>query len=71
MRPVFCSGTDIDEFSESACRRVKENQIGEAHLFKEGMSVSDLQKAYASWQPYVQYKTWSTGFCLHSDWMVS
>lgn len=69
MRPVHCSGDAMDDFSESACRRIKQDQIGERHLFQDGMSISDLQVAYASWQPYVGYKNWTTGFCLHSDWM--
>lgn len=69
MRPVYCSGDKVDDFSESACRRVADNQIGERHLFQDGMSISDLQKAYATWQPYAKYKEWTTGFCLHSDWM--
>jgi hypothetical protein len=69
MRPVYCSGDKMDDFSESACRRIADNQIGERHLFQDGMSVSDLQNDYATWQPYVKYKEWTTGFCLHSDWL--
>jgi hypothetical protein len=38
-------------------------------VFQDGMSVSDLQLAYVRSQPYADYKNWSTGFCLHSDWM--
>lgn len=69
MRPVYCSVEKKDDFSESACRQVENNQLGERHLFKDGMSVSDLQREYATWQPYTKYKEWTTGFCLHSDWM--
>jgi len=69
MRPVYCSVDKMDDFSKSACSRLEENQIGERDLFVDGMSVSDLQAAYATFQPFAKYKEWKTGFCLHSDWL--
>jgi hypothetical protein len=69
MRPVHCPAAPLDDFSASACRRLANNQIGEGPLFQNGMSISDLQQAYASAQPYTHYRNWTTGFCLHSDWL--
>jgi hypothetical protein len=69
MRPVNCSLENIDNFSTNVCSRVNENQIGEKALFKDGMSVSDLQIEYARFQPFTKYQEWTTGFCLHSDWL--
>jgi hypothetical protein len=59
----------MDTFSKSVCSQVDDNQIGEKALFKDGMSVSDLQAEYATFQPYTKYKEWTTGFCFHSDWL--
>ena len=69
MRPVNCSVDKMDNFSMSVCSQVDDNQIGEKALFKDGMSVSDLQTQYATFQPYTKYKEWTTGFCFHSDWL--
>jgi hypothetical protein len=69
MRPVNCSIDKMDNFSKNVCSQVDASQIGEKALFKDGMSVSDLQIEYASFQPYTKYKDWTTGFCLHSDWV--
>jgi hypothetical protein len=44
------------------------NHLNEKPLFRDGMSLVDLLYAYATDQPYTQYKKWTTGFCLHSDW---
>jgi hypothetical protein len=68
MRPIKCDG-EVDEFSRSACHRIVDNQIGEKELFSNGMSIIDLQVAYASSQPFVKYREWKTGFCLYSDWI--
>ena len=69
MRPVNCSLDKIDNFTKTVCSRVDDNRIGEKALFKNGMSVSDLQIEYATFQPYTKYKEWTTGFCFHSDWL--
>ena len=69
MRPVNCSSDTMDDFSKNVCNRVDDNQIGEKALFKDGMSVSDLQIEYARFQPFTKYQEWTTGFCLHSDWL--
>jgi hypothetical protein len=68
MRPIKCDG-EVDEFSRSACHRIVDNQLGEKELFSNGMSIIDLQVAYASSQPFVKYREWKTGFCLYSDWI--
>jgi hypothetical protein len=69
MRPINCTGDKTDAFSEGVCQRIAENQIGELPLFVDGMSVGDLQQSYASFQPYINHSQWTTGCCLHSDWI--
>jgi hypothetical protein len=32
------------------------------------MSIADIMYAYATNQPFRDYRTWTTGFCVHSDW---
>jgi hypothetical protein len=69
MLPINCSLDKMDTFSKEVCSQVNANQIGEKALFKDGMSVSDLQNAYTTFQPFTKYAEWTTGFCLHSDWV--
>jgi hypothetical protein len=69
MRPINCSLEKRDNFAKRVCSQVDDNQIGEKALFKDGMSVSDLQNEYASFQPFTKYPEWTIGFCLHSDWV--
>jgi hypothetical protein len=57
-----------DPFVSHACGRLSENRIGEANVFRNGMSVSDLLYAYTMDQAYLDVVKWSgPGFCLHSD----
>ena len=52
------------------CRVIMEDsQLGEAPLFREGMSLIELIYKYAIDQPFTNVKEWKTGFCLHSDWL--
>lgn len=46
------------------------NHIGERKVFQNGMTLADLSYAYSIHQPFDQYRNWTTGFCLHSDWCV-
>jgi hypothetical protein len=63
--PIDCPRT------KDLCARVQENQAGEKHVFKNGMSPLELMFAVTNWQPYSQYHNWTgTGFCWHSDWYV-
>lgn len=67
---VVVNDTDQNAFRESwLCDRIKKDFIGEAALFKNGMSVGDLMNAYATDQPYTKIDNWTRGYCLHSDWM--
>ena len=69
MCPVNCSIDKMDDFSMGVCNQINDNQIGEKAVFKDGMSVSDLQTELATFQPYTKYKEWTIGFCFHSDWL--
>jgi len=61
---------DVNAFHEPwLCDRIQKDFIGEAALFKEGMSVSDLMYAYATDQPFTRVDQWTRGYCMHSDWM--
>jgi hypothetical protein len=71
MRPVYCQNRQRDEFEETACQRLDENQLEEKYLFREGMSIGELMEAYAASQPYKGHANWTHGFCLHSDWALS
>lgn len=80
VRPIYCdkvtSGEDADDddnaFVQNACKRVKENQVGEGTLFSEGMSVADLLYAYTFDQPFLDVDNWNNvGFCMHSDMVMS
>jgi hypothetical protein len=63
--PIDCPRT------KELCDRVQENQAGEKHVFKNGMSPLQLMFAVTTWQPYSQFRNWTgTGFCWHSDWYV-
>ena len=64
MKPINC------EIDKQLCHAIYHvNHIDEKNLFREGMSLGDLVYSYATNQPYTSYKTWKTGFCLHSDWL--
>jgi hypothetical protein len=63
MRPISCS------VNRNLCRAIRlTSHLDERHLFSESMSLTDLLYAYATNQPFADYKNWTTGFCLHSDW---
>lgn len=64
-RPIVCP-RDVEY-----CRFIRQtNHIGERGVFNSGMTLADLSYAYALHQPFDQYRNWTTGFCLHSDWYV-
>ena len=67
------------EFSRLVCSKIKDDIIGEAFLFEEGMSVADLMYAYVTnWKYIGAQKNWSprdndrgnNGFCFHADWVL-
>ena len=65
VRPIICP-RDLDY-----CRFIRQgNHIGEREVFRSGMTLADLSYAYALHQPFANYRNWTTGFCLHSDWYV-
>ena len=46
------------------------NHIGEKAVLKNEMTIAELMYAYSTFQPFHERETWTTGFCLHSDWYV-
>jgi hypothetical protein len=66
MTPMFCPR------DTAFCQQVRGNQVGERHMFQNGMSLIDLMHTYVSSYPYREYRTWNEteGYCLHSDWAV-
>ena len=57
-----------DDFVTHACRRIVQNQIGEGAMFRQGMSIAELMRAYTTAYAYLDIDQWTgPGFCLHSD----
>jgi hypothetical protein len=46
---------------------LSQNSTEDKHLFRNGMSVSDLFQAYISYQPYLNHSQWGICLCLYSD----
>lgn len=66
IQPFYCDGRD--EFSNLACWRKNQNELGEAQFYEDGMSVIDLMQAYGANLPFTGVDQWKkTGYCLHSD----
>jgi hypothetical protein len=66
LRPINCPSTD----DRAICDRLQENLVGENRYFRSGMSLVDLIYAYVSAERYRDVDRWSTGYCMHSDWVV-
>ncbi|KAL3795747.1 hypothetical protein HJC23_008234 [Cyclotella cryptica] len=56
--PINCSGGSSEH--QSVCAQIDENRIGEAGIFKDGMTLFELFYLYSSVE----------NFCFHSDWLV-
>ena len=66
FRPIQCNASSPEDvvrhrksFEMRVCERVAQNLLGEASLFRSGMSVGDLGIALAH-----------LSSCLHGDWLV-
>jgi hypothetical protein len=66
VRPIECPSSD----DQAICDRLQENIVGELRYFRNGMSLIDLIHAYVSTERYRDVDRWSTGFCMHSDWVL-
>eukprot|EP00566_Odontella_aurita_P009927 CAMPEP_0113599688 /NCGR_PEP_ID=MMETSP0015_2-20120614/42287_1 /TAXON_ID=2838 /ORGANISM="Odontella" /LENGTH=430 /DNA_ID=CAMNT_0000507855 /DNA_START=254 /DNA_END=1546 /DNA_ORIENTATION=- /assembly_acc=CAM_ASM_000160 len=69
FRPLHCESKNKDEFEMVVCDQLSKDLIGEEELFEEGMSISDLLRAYVVHEKYTSYRSWTKGFCFHSDWL--
>lgn len=60
--PIYCNnaGNTISDHNP-ICDQIAKNQVGEASLFKDGMSVFQLFYVYSALKD----------FCMHSDWILS
>jgi hypothetical protein len=67
LKPIDCSAKDPDPFTRLNCWRLSLNYIGEANVFRDGMSVSDLMFHYSTASPFSNVSSWKSGFCMHSD----
>jgi hypothetical protein len=67
LHPIKCPSTDEDK---ATCDPVQENIVGELRYFRSGMSLLDLIYAYVSAERYRDVDRWSTGFCMHADWIL-
>jgi hypothetical protein len=67
LRPIECPSPDEDR---AICDRLQEDVVGELRHFRSGMSLVDLLYAYVSAERYRDVDRWSTGFCMHADWIL-
>jgi hypothetical protein len=56
--PIKCSSGTSEH--QGICSQIDENKIGEAAIFKDGMTLFELFYLYSSVE----------NFCFHSDWLV-
>lgn len=86
VAPIYCSGqtnnntttsngTDDDEFQKHVCAQLKENLMGEAALFRDGMSVNELVYRYTFYDSFANLSNWNTtngvAYCFNSDWVYA
>jgi hypothetical protein len=91
LHPIHCHANDsmynlisiatapreisLNEFELLVCQRLTQDVIGEAFLFRQGMSVADLMYKFVTfWQYTNAEKDWhkmeGPGFCMHADWVI-
>ena len=70
VEPIYCDNNSNHPQSKEACAQVERNLIGEQKLFQDGMSVLELLKAFVNYQPYRDFRNWTDGYCMHSDWVL-
>ena len=56
--------------SEGICSQLSRDVVGELQYFENGMSLLDLIYKYVNTEKYRDVNTWTTGFCMHSDWVM-
>eukprot|EP00980_Cylindrotheca_fusiformis_P018164 scaffold5882_cov100-Cylindrotheca_fusiformis.AAC.5 len=80
MTPVNCGNSNIENTALNAeerliCTSVNRNGIGELPVFKDKMkqkgTLVELMKGYADQSPFRDFRNWTTGYCLHSDWATA
>jgi hypothetical protein len=55
-KPIYCRG---DQQDEAVCEQINADRIGEASIFRDGMSIFELFYRFSA----TKY------FCMHSDWL--
>ena len=76
--PIICINLGNGSFpmiathdnSEEICSQIVENVAGELQYFENGMSLIDLMYKYVNAERYRNVDNWTSGFCMHSDWVI-
>lgn len=55
---------------EAICNQLSKDLFGELKYFQNGMSLLDLIYKFVNTERYRDVATWTTGFCMHSDWVM-
>ncbi|KAL7540837.1 hypothetical protein ACHAWF_006794 [Thalassiosira exigua] len=63
-------GTRKHSNSEGICNQLSRNLVGELQYFENGDSLVDLIYKYVNVEKYRDVDRWTTGFCMHSDWVT-
>lgn len=80
LQPIYChhdrttpkNTTPAVPDEHLFCPRLRENWMGEYHVFRNGMTLMDLVHAYVTtWEPFSNFQNWTTGFCFHGDWVLT
>ena len=58
------------ENHEGICNQLSKDVMGELKYFQNGMSLLDLIYKYVHTERYRDVANWTSGFCMHSDWVM-
>jgi len=68
LRPLHGIASQAhDDWEEHVQNKLQENLAFEQSLFNPGMSLTDIMDAYVKAEAYDNVKTWTRGYCFHSD----
>ncbi|KAL9178437.1 hypothetical protein ACHAXT_003767 [Thalassiosira profunda] len=77
FRPMNCPsfGPAIGEYESQyslreICNRLDEDRVKERRYFRNGMNLVELMYEYSSTEKYRDVASWTTGYCMHSDWVL-
>jgi len=82
FHPIVCPDIDLGKINgtipmfsnhpnyEGICAQLSKNVMLERKYFKNGDSLLDLIYKYVNTERYRDVAKWTTGFCMHSDWVM-